>query len=42
VPQDHFFVLNDNTASNFYDSRDFGYLKAQEIVGAVIGPMKLW
>jgi signal peptidase I len=42
VPQDHFFVLNENTASNFYDSRDFGYLKAEEIVGAVIGPMKLW
>lgn len=42
VPENHFFVLNENTASNYYDSREFGYLKAQEIVGKVIGAIRLW
>jgi signal peptidase I len=42
VPENQFFVLNENTGSNYYDSRDFGYLKADEIAGKIIGAMRLW
>jgi signal peptidase I len=42
VPENHFFVLNENTGSSYYDSRDFGYIKAQEIVGVIVGAMRLW
>jgi len=42
VPENQFFVLNENTGSSYYDSRDLGYIKAQEIVGVIVGAMRLW
>lgn len=35
VPPDRFFILNDNQASDIQDSRQFGYVSADELVGKV-------